>query len=321
MPDQLRGFSGDTAWLDEFAKYKHPQEVWDNLSFGMREASNDRPRKLITTTPRPLAVLKKIKAMATTVTVTGTSHENKDNLDPTWYRETILDYENTRIGKQEIYAQILEDFPGALWQRDTIERNRLPAFDPREESHESWMEKWKYRLKRVGVALDPASTSTERAAEHGIIVGGLMQDGRGVILEDLSRMATPAQAARIMIDAYDRWDADFCIGEVNNGGDWIGTTIQAVASSMKRDGERTSSGVNYRSVHATRGKRTRAEPISTLYEKNRVCHVGMFPELEDQMCSWDPLNGDKSPDRMDAAVWVLTALMGDDAKGRAGPLW
>src|SRR5690606_5229808 len=120
-PDQLRGYSGDTAWLDEFAKWKHPQECWDNLQFGMREASGDRPRRLITTTPRPIKVLKAIEAMPGTVVVTGSSYENQANLDPAWFAETLAAYEGTRLGRQEIYAEIIDDVPGALWQRQMIE--------------------------------------------------------------------------------------------------------------------------------------------------------------------------------------------------------
>ena len=123
-PDQLRGFSGDTAWLDEFAKFRNPEDVWDNLAFGMREASDDRPRRLITTTPRPLKKLKQIMAARTTELTIGTSHENRENLDPKWYEETILDYENTRLGQQEVHAKILDDMPGALWTGTLLEGTR-----------------------------------------------------------------------------------------------------------------------------------------------------------------------------------------------------
>lgn len=320
-PDQVRGFSGDTAWIDEFAKFRNPQDVWDNLQFGMREASTDRPRQLITTTPRPLAILKKIKELKTTRTVVGSSYENQENLDPTWFRETILDYENTRLGKQEIYAHILEDFPGSLWARDTLEKNRLTGWDSRIQTKEAWRDWWKLRLKRVVVAMDPAGSSNENAAEHGIIVAGIDQNDHGVVLEDLSRLATPAQAALIMIRAYDIWEADRCIGEVNNGGEWIGTTLSHTARLMKLEGQRESGTINYKAVRATRGKMTRAEPVSTLDEKHQIHHVGMFPELEDQMCTWDPLANMKSPDRMDARVWAFTDLMIGSNKGRAGVLF
>jgi len=320
-PDQVRGFSGDTAWIDEFAKFRNPQDVWDNLQFGMREASTDRPRQLITTTPRPLGILKKIKGLKSTRTVVGTSYENQENLDPSWFKETILDYENTRFGKQEIHAEILEDFPGALWARKTIEDNRLTGWDSRVQTKDEWREWWKLRLKRVVIAMDPAGSSNENAAEHGIIVAGIDQNDHGVVLEDLSRLATPAQAATIMIRAYDMWEADRCIGEVNNGGEWIGTTLSQTARLMKLEGQRESGTITYKAVRATRGKQTRAEPVSTMDEKKQIHHVGMFPELEDQMCMWDPLAGMKSPDRMDARVWAFTDLMIGSGKGRAGVLF
>lgn len=320
-PDQLRGFSGDSAWLDEFAKYKNPQDVWDNLAFGMREASNDRPRRLITTTPRPIKILKQLmKAKGTHLTV-GTSHENRENLDPKWFQETILDYENTRLGQQEVHARILEDMPGALWTNATLEQNRLPGFNPGELSREAWTESWKLRLQRIVVAMDPAAASKEGAAEHGIIVAAIDRAKKGYVLEDLSQRCTPDKAARIMVDAYDRWSADAAIAEVNNGGEWIGTTVRQTAAAMKAEGKRESDFVNYRTVHASRGKATRAEPVSTLDAQKRVHHVGVFPDLEDQMTSWDPLGGGKSPDRMDARVWALTELMIGNNKGRAGTLF
>lgn len=149
-PDQLRGFSGDTAWLDEMAKYRYPAECWDNLQFGMREPSGDQPRRLITTTPRPLKVLKQIEAMATTVTVVGSSYENRDNLDPTYFHDTIAAYEGTRFGRQEIHAEILEDVPGALWTRGNLDEYRI---------------KEPPKLSRIVIGVDPAATSTEMSNE------------------------------------------------------------------------------------------------------------------------------------------------------------
>lgn len=319
-PDQLRGYSGDTAWLDEFAKFRNPQDCWDNLQFGMREASNDRPRRLITTTPRPIAILKTLIASRYTVFVKGTSHENKVNLDPTWYQETVLDYENTRLGSQEVYANILEDHPGALWRRQTIEDSRLPGRDARVQTYEQWVESWRNRLVRIVVSLDPAGVSTEGAAEHGIVVAGVDDGGHGVVLEDLSKRTTPDGAARIVISAYDRWLADRTIGEVNNGAEWIGTTIKQTARAMYLEGLRDHDEVAYKAVHASRGKQTRAEPISAMYEQGRVHHVGLLPDLEDQQCTWDPLSGQRSPDHMDANVWALTDLM-VGSKKKAGVLF
>lgn len=309
-PDQLRGFSGDTAWLDEFAKFKNPQDVWDNLSFGMREASNDRPRRLITTTPRPIKILKQIMKARTTRMVVGTSHENRENLDPKWFEETIIEYENTRLGQQEIYAKILDDMPGALWKGSTLEANRFPGrIKSGKLSIQAWRDEWKMKMARIVIAMDPAAGSSSESAEHGIIVAGLDDRGHGVVLEDRSERCSPDRATRILVSAYDEWEADKVIGEVNNGGDWIGTAVRQTARQMKLEGKRNSLEINYSSVHASRGKHTRAEPISALDEQGRIHHVGIFPELEDQMCNWNPLGGGKSPDRMDARVWALTELM------------
>ena len=308
LPDQLRGYSGDTAWLDEFAKFKHPEECWDNLQFGMREASDDRPRRLITTTPRPIKILKKLKELPGTRTVIGTSHENRANLDPEWYQETVLEYANTRLGRQEVWAEILEDFPGALWTSSGLERHRIPGKPPKMDLG-AWRTAWAERMKRVVIAMDPAATSGETAAEHGIVVAGLGHDGHGYVLEDVSMRGTPDQASRRAIIAYDLWRADRVVGEVNNGGDWIETTVRQTAKAMAAEGSRPHPHVGYKAVHASRGKKTRAEPISALDEQGRVHHVGLFPELEDQMCSWDPLERGPSPDRMDARVWALTELM------------
>jgi len=268
-----------------------------------------------------LKKLKQIMAARTTSLTIGTSHENRENLDPKWYEETILDYENTRLGQQEVHAKILDDMPGALWTGILLEDTRVSGRNSSEMTKEAWVETWKLRLARIVVAMDPAATSDLSSAEHGIVVAGIDRNKEGFVLEDLSERCTPERAARICVDAYDRWSADKVIGEVNNGGDWIGTTIQQTAKQMKVEGKRDSAEVNYGKVHASRGKRTRAEPISGLYEQKRVHHVGLFPELEDQMTNWDPLASGPSPDRMDADVWALTELMIGSGKGKAGVLF
>lgn len=280
-PDQLRGFSGDTAWLDEFAKFKHAQETWDNLQFGMREASNDHPRTLITTTPRPIPQLKAIEQLPGTVVVRGSSYENRANLDPRWFDETIAAYEGTRFGRQEIHAEILDDVPGALWQRSNIEQLRVERAPD---------------LRRIVVAIDPAVSAGEDSDHTGIVAAALGVDGHGYVLADHSLRASPAGWARRAIAIFRDLQADRIVAEKNQGGDMIRHTIETI------DG-----AVPVRLVHASRGKLTRAEPIAALYEQGRVHHVGTFPELEDQMCTYDGTQD--SPDRMDALVWALTDLM------------
>ncbi len=281
-PDAIRGFSGDTAWLDEFAKYRNPQQTWDNLSFGMREASNDRPRRCITSTPRPIKILKTIQERKDCVTVIGSSYENRSNLDPTWFDELREQYEGTRLGRQEIWAETLEDVEGALWTLHLIDEHRVK--DVPEE------------LVRVVVAIDPAVTATKDSNETGIIVCGIGVSGDGYVLEDCSGRHTPRQWAVKAVAAYERWNADRIIGEANNGGDMIEYTIRTVDQN-----------VSYKKVHASRGKQTRAEPVAALDEKGKIHHVGAFPELEDQLCNWVP--GEASPDRLDARVWGFTELM------------
>jgi phage terminase large subunit-like protein len=299
-PDQLRGFSGDTAWLDEFAKFKNAQDGWDNLQFGMREISADRPRRLITTTPRPIPVLRKIMNSPLTVTVAGTSHENAENLDPSWYSETLAAYEGTRLGRQEIFAEILDDVPGALWTRELIDNARKPRCLP--------------DMARVVVAVDPSGT---RGAEDGgdwigIVVAGKGVDGRGYVLADRSCKLSPAQWGRRAVDAYREFSADRIIAERNYGGAMVEHVIRS-----------TDRNVSYSEVTASRGKIVRAEPVSALYEQKhtdgtpcRITHIGKLDQLEDQMCqmSRDGYIGEGSPDRCDALVWALTELM----LGRSG---
>jgi len=296
-PEELRGFSGDSAWADEPGKFRtgNLKAVWDNLQFGMREASTDRPRRVLTTTPKPIAQLREISALAGTVVVRGSSYENRANLDSTWFAETILPYEGTRLGRQEIHAELLDQAEGALWTRDAIEKPRLPASAELPA------------LTRIVVAIDPAMTKggarregedSRTTAEMGIVVAGTAANGRGYVLADVSAHCTPDDAARRAIGAYKLWQADRVIGEVNNGGDWIETVLRAHAPN-----------VAYRALHASRGKQARAEPVAALYEQGRVHHVGGFPELEDQLCGWEPDSGQPSPDRLDALVWALTELM------------
>lgn len=283
QPDQLRGFSGDTAWLDEFAKFKHPEECWDNLAFGMREASNDRPRKLITTTPRPIKVMRQIEAARGTVVITGTSYENRGNLDPTWYRDTIEPYEGTRLGRQEIHAEFIDDAVGALWKRGMLE-------DARVGQHPD--------LVRVVVAIDPAVSSGGTSALTGIVGAGVGVDQKGYVLADVSGRYSPGEWAIRAIKLFDDLKADRIVAEGNQGGEMVRHTLETARPN-----------VPVRMLHASRGKQARAEPIAALYERKLVKHVGVFPDLEDQLTTWEPLTGAPSPDRLDAMVWALTDLM------------
>lgn len=291
-PDQLRGPQHDTAWVDELSKFKYPQETWDNLEFGLRIGED--PRVVVTTTPRPIKIIKELLADPGTVDTVGTSYENEENLSPSFKRRVLAKYEGTRLGRQELHGLLLEDVPGALWTRDVLDHARATSFPD---------------LFRIGVGVDPHATS----GETGIIVAGIGYVGNeihGYILEDATTGGKPDHWATAVVSAYHKFHADIIVGEVNNGGDMIENTIRNVEGGKQ---------VNYKTVRATRGKYTRAEPVSVLYgnpdpkspKPARVHHVGYFPILEDQQCTYVP--GEESPNNMDAAVWVLTELMLDGA--------
>lgn len=276
-PDLLRGPQHDTAWVDEVATFRYP-ETWDNLQLGLR--MGPRPRQVVTTTPRPVRIMRDLLKAPTTVVTRGTSYENRANLAPAFFAQIVARYEGTRLARQEILGQLLDDVPGALWRRDMIQRAILPLPD----------------MRRVVVAIDPAVTSGEEADETGIIVAGKTVTGSYCVLADHSGRFTPDGWARRAIHAFQEFRADRIIGEVNNGGEMVEFTLRTVSPQ-----------VPYRAVHATRGKLIRAEPIAALYEQGRVFHVGDFPDLEDQLCNWTQDSGE-SPDRLDALVWAMSEL-------------
>lgn len=281
-PDALRGPQHDGAWGDEIAAWKYP-DAWDQLMFGLRLGRN--PRVVATTTPRATPLIKALAKASTTYLTAGTTYENKENLAATFFTEVIKKYEGTRLGQQELNAVLLEDAEGALWKRSLIDEHRVT-------SHPEFV--------RVVVAIDPAVSDQEESAETGIVVAGMNASGQGYVLDDKSLHASPHTWASEAVAAYHKYRADRIIGEQNNGGQLVEANIRTVDKQ-----------VSYKQVYASRGKYTRAEPIASLYEQGRVHHVGMFPLLEDQMCGWEPLTGQKSPDRLDALVWALTELMLD----------
>lgn len=286
-PDQLRGPQFDCAWADELAKWRYAQETWDMLQFGLR--LGNRPRQIITTTPRPIPLLKEILAAETTVVSRGVTTDNRANLAPSFVQNVIDKYAGTRLGRQELSAEILDDVPDALWTRAALDRDRRKLHDTP-------------RLKRVVVAIDPAAKKNEMAEEGaatGIVVAALGEDGRGYVLDDATCRESPNGWARRAVACFDRYEGDCIVGEVNNGGDMVASTIRVVRPTAP-----------FRAVHASRGKWTRAEPIAALYEQGRISHVGTFAALEDEMVNFGPngMVGDASPDRVDALVWALTEL-------------
>jgi len=283
-PDRLRGPNHDLAWCDELAAWRYP-DAWDMLTFGLR--IGDHPRALVTTTPRPTPIIRSLVARDDVAVTRGSTFENRANLAPSFFQEIVARYEGTRLGRQELHAEILDDVDGALWSRDMIETARVSSFPD---------------LTRIVVAIDPAASSKETSSETGIVACGLGADGHGYVLEDRSLRGTPHEWASEAIASYHRLKADRIVAEANQGGDMVRHTLDTV--------ER---GVPIRLVHASRGKRVRAEPIAALYEQQRIHHVGMFADLEDQLCSWVP-DLSASPDRLDALVWALTELVVDGAR-------
>jgi predicted phage terminase large subunit-like protein len=240
----------------------------------------------VTTTPRPVKLLKALlKREGQDVVVSrSVTADNATNLAPTFLSTIVNRYEGTRLARQELLGEMLEDFEGALWNRDNLDAQRIaPAELP--------------VLRRIVVAIDPAATSNEDSDETGIIVAGLGDDGRGYVLEDLSGRYAPAEWATKAIAAYKRHKADRIVAEVNNGGEMVETTLRMIDPN-----------VPVRTIHASRGKVIRAEPVSALYEQGKVSHAGSFPALEDQMCSFMPGNTGTHDDRCDALVYSLTEL-------------
>lgn len=289
-PERLRGPQCCRYWADELASWRFGQEAWDNLMFGFR--IGDDIRGVITTTPKPIKLLKSIIANEDTVITRGSTYDNRKNLSEKFFRTVVKPYEGTRIGRQELLAEILEDTPGALWKMIMIDSTRISLGEVL----------WD-RVIRIVVAVDPAVTHGPDSNETGIVVVGLTVSGHAIVLDDLSCRESPATWGRIAVNAYLSRRADRIVGEVNNGGDLVEGNIRAC-----------NANVPFRAVHASRGKQKRAEPVASLYEQGRVHHVGTFPELEQQMCAYVPgvdleEGSSDSPDRMDALVWALTELI------------
>ena len=283
-PDAGRGYNLSGVWADEIAKWRYSYESW-NEGIAPALRIGDKPRAVITTTPKPIRILREWtgRSDGSVFTTRGSTFDNASNLSTAALTELEARYAGTRVGRQELYGELLEDVEGALWHRQMIERARIESnLVP--------------NLIRVVVAIDPAVTSGEESDETGIVVAGLSADNQYYVLSDKSMRATPDAWARVSVEQYKEWKADRIIAEANNGGDMITQLIRTV------DGQ-----VPVKKVNATRGKRVRAEPISALYEQGRVHHVGSFPALEDQMVTWTP-DIPKSPDRLDALVWALTEL-------------
>ncbi len=286
--DRLRGPQHDALWADELASWKDPQATWDMAMFGLRVGVH--PRWLVTTTPRPIKLLKALLAREgqDVVVTRGTTYENAANLAPSFLEAIKTRYGGTRIGRQELNAEMLFDVPGALWSREVIDRANG---------------QWKLPdMRRVVVAVDPSGTrgADDNGDSIGIVVAGLGSDGLGYVLADRTCKLSPDGWGRVAVNAFREFKADRVIAERNFGGAMVEHVLRTVDSN-----------VSYREVTASRGKIARAEPVAALYEQNKIRHAGAFAELEDQMACMvsDGFTGDGSPDRVDALVWALSELM------------
>jgi phage terminase large subunit-like protein len=278
-PERLRGPQSYADWYDELRAWPYIQETWDMAMLGLRLGRH--PRAAVTTTSRPHALFRKLQERPDVHITRGSTHDNKANLAETFFQNIVNQYEGTRLGRQELYAELLDDTPGALWQRAQIDAQRTATVP---------------KLTRIIVAVDPSATSSDTSDEAGIVAAGRGTDNHGYTLEDRTLRGTPLQWAREAIAMYHRLKANEIVAEANNGGEMVRTIIQSV-----------DPGVPVRLVWAAQGKQTRAEPVSMLYEQGRAHHVGTLPALEDEMCSWTPYDG-KSPNRIDALVWAYYGL-------------
>lgn len=290
-PERLRGPQAEIMWADELAAWKYLRETWDMAMFGLR--LGDRPQSCVTTTPKPLPLIREIIKDARTVVTRGSTFDNAGNLAPS-FLQTIRDkYEGTRLGRQELNAELLDDFPGALWTRAMIDDALANVSVP--------------DLQRVVVAIDPSGTAgeTDDGDSVGIVVAGKGIDGLAYVLADRTCKLSPAGWGKRAVDAADEFNADRIIAERNFGGAMVEAVIKTAGGK-----------VPYREVTASRGKIVRAEPIAALYEQGRVKHLPGMTDLEDQMCAMtgEGYMGNGSPDRADALVWALTELMlGEEA--------
>lgn len=284
-PEQLRGPQHDAAWCDELAKWRYAQEAWDQLQFGMR--LGDNPQACITTTPKPIPTLRSIMAMAHTHITRGSTYDNQANLAASFFDTVISRYAGTRLGRQEIDAEMLDDVPNALWNRQVLDAHRVRSLP---------------FLKRIVVSIDPSGTKGDGEGNDsvGIVVTGISTDDHAYVIDDRTTAGGPSVWGQVAVRAFHEYEADMIIAETNYGGAMVEHVIRTIDNK-----------VPFTQVIASRGKHIRAEPVAALYEKGLVHHLGSLAALEDQLCYFTTSGyiGDRSPDRADALVWGVTFLM------------
>jgi phage terminase large subunit-like protein len=282
-PERLRGPQHHRAWCDELAAWRYP-ETWDQVLFGLRLGGN--PQAVVTTTPKPTPLMKALSRSKSALLTRGSTFDNADNLSKSALDRLRARYDGTRLGRQELNAELLVDVPGALWTIEMLDGARAKSTPD---------------LRRVVVAVDPSGTKGDgKGDDIGIVVAGLGIDGRGYVLRDATCQLSPDGWGRRAVDMYHRYHADRIVAERNFGGSMVGHVIRSADPLA-----------SFKEVSASRGKIVRAEPIAALYEQGRVSHVGEFSEMEDQLCNMTGAGfiGEGSPDRADALVWALSELM------------
>jgi phage terminase large subunit-like protein len=293
-PERLRGPQFEVAWCDELAAWNRDRDTWDMLQFCLRLGKH--PQVCVTTTPKPTKLVRDILKNPKTTVTYGSTFDNSANLASTYLEAVKSQYEGTRLGRQELYAEILDEASGALWNRGLLSTCEIEVDDPLEFSQ---------TLARVVVSVDPAVSANSESDMTGIIVAGQDVNGICYILKDATDRFTPEGWAARAIELYHEYGADRIVAERNQGGEMVRYTFKTVDETIP-----------IKLVHASRGKFARAEPVSALYERGRVKHVKGLDALEDQMVQWEPLGSIGSPDRLDAMVWAVTELA---LKGIARP--
>jgi phage terminase large subunit-like protein len=331
-PDRLRGPQGIFAWCDELPAWKYAEESWDNLQMGLRLGPN--PRAMVTATPRPTELIRGILAAAGTVVTRGQTRDNSENLSAKAIEKLYAKYGGTRLGRQELLGEVLDDNPNALWKMADIDRLRLrpkpgqimpedpgwseadepnfkrlmAAIQGRKDMQQAILDAHGIELERIMIGVDPAVSNNEKSDETGIVVFGIgmcscrgAPQMHGFVLEDVSGIYSPAEWGGLLVRVYNVWRANKIIAEINNGGALVEANLRA-----------TDGGANlpYDGVHAKRGKLVRAEPIAGLTEQSKLHHVSTFPKLEDELTGWDPIDlTAMSPNRLDGFVYAASELM------------
>jgi phage terminase large subunit-like protein len=286
-PERLRGPQFEAAWCDELAAWNKDRDTWDMLQFTLRLGKH--PQVCVTTTPRPTKLVRDILKNPKSVVTYGSTFDNSVNLAPTFIQAVKDQYEGTRLGRQELYAEIMDEASGALWTRELLSRCEVEGADDPVAFAKT--------LARVVISVDPAVTSNAESDMTGIIVAGIDLNGCSYILEDATDRYTPEGWATKAIALYNLYEADKIVAERNQGGDMVRSTLHTVDET-----------VPVKLVHASRGKFARAEPVSSLYERGKVKHLRGLDALEDQLVQWEPLGSIGSPDRLDSMVWAITEL-------------